>query len=452
MSSLLRGLRNNVPAEDDSGDDNSDEVSNAGGPRELVLNAPQANKPQVDPRQTIFLGIKDDLSKGKSVVDLVRIYDRQVGECKRNKSTKDTVLHWTIGLFESYFDKEALEAIHCMTEVVLEAEPKLLESQNQDKKTPLHLIMAFEEDKMHHGLQLLETICDGSRAWRDALGRAAALPDKNNETCVHLAITKKLEIAIKLIEIAEVSAFSIQRASLADDENLVDGNTPLHDAVAYGRCVFPRAQCVQKPPGKSHCHKCREIERRFADDIVRIEAMVRLLVRRCDEALTVKNGQDESPYLHLVSTEKKHKEKYSPSSDPRLSLESAPTKNAEGGTSGNATPRLADDARLAAPSHKKPVAQLPRKKTDECSEKNGKELVVFLKSFLTESAFAIGGFAQACKCFIGDIEGRPSSTVRTLLSSMVPRYLKIHSMNRWRDGLVQRRGLSRNKRRIKSKC
>ena len=133
-------------------------------------------------------------------------------------------------------------------------------------------------------------------------------------------------------------------------------------------------------------------------------------MEKYDHALTLKNGDDESPYMYFLRTKRQHYEQHPPKdSETRDSNAQPPKPGKRQGhaTGGSETPL--DDARPGTTRLKSHPPKGLRESLDqlgECPVVEDTRVAVTLDEYLRESAFAVGGFDEACACFFGDTLGK----------------------------------------------
>ncbi|KAK3937215.1 hypothetical protein QBC46DRAFT_356837 [Diplogelasinospora grovesii] len=340
-----------------------------------------------DRRSRLYEKMVSDLLQGHDSKSLKKKYERFVKECLRdeqNTSLDYTILHWIVsraGAAQGEHHEKRFGALQELIKIALGIDPNLLVELNYKGDTALHVAL----DSSASG-PLVLCICDN--APDEALKAALAAKNSNGETCLHLAVTgtHDVEIGLRLVSLADPQTLLQQRLH-TDRRGRVVGNTPLHDAVAYDRCVVKLPRCKEDPRGKedekdpkdetgeedreceegpedekgkegpevekgeedekdAECFYCQLDRTSARKRCGKVLDLVKALIFKNPKALALKNSVDETPYLHHLSTTEMHH--LSPTE--KSNLESA-----------------ADD----------------------------------VKDYLLEYSFVLGGFRSACQCLFG---------------------------------------------------
>lgn len=199
-------------------------------------------------------------------------------------------------------------------------------------RTALH--KAIESDKKPPSSPFTSLFCklmeEGIKGGQLTKKQAADIISKTNsegETCLHLALMKDLDVAERLIELADDATFMKRRGN---------GNTPLHDALEFPiekkslnkhRYLVPAPNCktptlrmpmdkfaeVAQPGDATQppdcCARCWGIDRKYRKLKERRSRIVCALVRRYPAALAIHNEAGKSPFSHHIMAREEFRRK-----------------------------------------------------------------------------------------------------------------------------------------------
>lgn len=395
-----------------------------------------------DLRRVLYDRVAAGLKDGDNSADLKAKHRISTEQCLRDDSGPcPTILHWIVRTAEvrdDLSDKRFNASLELLS-MALELDQDLLVERDKRDDTALHMALASEKWE-----PLVACMCDN--ATEDTMKRALDITNSKGETCVHLAVAGELDIASRLVELAKPDTLLRQRHAESTGKDLKGGgNTPLHDAVAYERCVIEEPKCRRK----DGCNDCPDKEDQAWEKHKRVLEVVELLVSKNPKALTVKNAADQSPYLYHISTRKEpekgdtanERPEKQPhgrtlgmilfdgastsrnddapallgnilSGDPKLNLKPNSSKVSGPGYAGGEKPKLDQ----TAPGVGRPAATIVSQKPkdvsmlppdlDDCGTVKSEKLADEVKEHLLEYSFLLGNFEMACKCFFGDRRGR----------------------------------------------
>ncbi|KAM0436593.1 hypothetical protein ACHAPT_002301 [Fusarium lateritium] len=313
-------------------------------------------------REQVLQKIKEDLESRRTMFDIREKRKNELQSCLWDpKSKHKTVLHWIVNHADAV-NKDIEEAKIMITLVMKDNEDLICEHDQRDE-TALHQALSSNKPIIQ---DLARCMYDSrnSSSNPSTIQKAIARTNGRGENCLHLAIAANHDTALELIPIANDEAFLQRRTSKDESKTAArDGNTPLHDAVDYGRFVFKQPVCSKKTADGEMCCRCTEADRRNWELPERACNLVAWLVDKCDKALKVKNAKDESPYLYHLRTQRNY-----------------PKESSKPATSG------------------------------ECGEELNTEAATFIERYLTESAFAIGSYGDACASYTSYKEVIPMGT------------------------------------------
>lgn len=258
--------------------------------------------------QKILSNIQDDI--GKDEADSERLlgrYRAAVKDCiyfTDGENDCPTILHWVANQLKTLRRgrpyKLEFQALLTLAEISVHANPKLIhvKTKNISAETPLHIAVGSLRLE-----PLARRICAAAVEAGKTEVLRKAIKERNGleETCIHIAIVNGLSIASYLIDMAAPDTFEIKRRYLQatnDTENEGDGNTPLHDAVDFKRCVHER-KAKATALRSSTSNQCKDTFRMRHDRILDI---ITRLVSKNKKALTTRNSAHKTPYLHHLST------------------------------------------------------------------------------------------------------------------------------------------------------
>lgn len=334
-------------------------------------------------------------------------YQETLSNCIIDPDTEHfTILHWIINQVGVLVPEESegerrIQAAERMMELALEYKETLISEVGKDGRNETALQTAVGSSKSRVR-SLAKKMCAGG-AKSAAVRKAISQYNWRGENCLHLAIARDADLAMELIDMADVAAFLQKRHERMDDVKVPDGgNTPLHDAVKFAmdRFVFEQPECAAPEKDGTLCPECEAMESAY-EHVNRAMELVRSLVNRCDKALTYKNGEDESPYMYHLRT--KH-DFYSKRADTEIHPKSdhgtgVPTANLAAISRGGRSTAAVTSAVASA---------CTRSLNDAAADK--------MLGYMVESAFAIGTFEDACGCFFGKTPGKSLSRPTTCRS------------------------------------
>jgi hypothetical protein len=148
------------------------------------------------------------------------------------KDYEETVLHKLINRLEPWVEvgsrkKANYDRLKPLAKVALEIDPSLLKAHGKNKLTPLQssIVNKSMDD-------FTQYICNVVWPKEETTGREMNLcqeaihcKNEKGQTCLRFAIVEQLDISSYLVERAHVDSFTEQSGK--------EGNTPLHDAVAF---------------------------------------------------------------------------------------------------------------------------------------------------------------------------------------------------------------------------
>jgi hypothetical protein len=368
--------------------------------RPVFREKPELDQNKGDAREDILEEITNDLKiqdKNWTMEPFKKKYGPRIDSCRPDKKYP-SLGHWLVDRKVPKKDGIGRIAVRIMLHLVMLRSPDSIKEQNNLGETVIH--MAVAEDEPHQE-RLARLICkcpdfpDGP--WTNAVKEAIAVKNKANETCIHLAIAARLEIAGRLIELADERPFSIRRDGRDEGKQLLGSlNTPLHDALAYELCVFDVPdQCKSFSDGKV-CSSCEDTSRMAERGKDQAFDIITRLVVKYGKALTIKNSEDESPYMHLLRN-LDHMAKQQPHSVQVPAHDYA---------RGNETP---EGSRPSAARGKFdtqfPIASKATTQSGTCTTRKDGTIAKYAERLLFEHAFVVGDFDEVCKCFFGDKPG-----------------------------------------------
>lgn len=418
-----KGFTINHYSKSDSGSEDSSASDGAqSGQR---LGGQPEEPPKRDVREVILGQIAAEIKNSPAIKYLEDKYYLRLEKCSSDNDKYPTLLHWVIIRVEFLDDESKLKAAEAMIRLQLTLKPDSITKTNKLGETALHVAVGSGNSTM---ARLAILMCEGTN-WRKQASKAIAMRNKNGETCIHLAIKHNMDLAITLIDISEASAFSQRRETIIDQRKVkkIGGNTALHDAVAYSQFVFQLPECRKQPDSGSICADC-QAQSSAAHKKMRLTLkIVRRLVEKFDSALTMKNVEDESPYMYLQRTKLEHLG--DKASESRRNASSQPqylTRSGQGiGTNGNETP--VDNARPGVgqrfKSQPPPALQEISDLNRLCPMKEDTQLADTVEDYLFESAFAVAGFGEACACLFSQEPGEWSAAFIPSLSSFQESFL-----------------------------
>lgn len=398
-------------------------------------------------RKDLHSKISKDLKNGLTRETIQEDNKARTQECMIDGAGKSSnILHWIARKLEGLSEDERyqFDAGLELAFIALGIDSHIISTiEKNSGDTALHVIVGSKTLE-----QLAVLVCQNSSA--EDLRTAIQAQNNRRENCLHVVIASELDVATQLIEAADVKAFTMQRKAIDSNGKPLrnDGNTPLHDAVAYGQCRCEEPVCLQT----SNCLNCLEAEIGLRNRQTRVMDMIMKLVNRNDTALTIKNSADESPYLYLQSTvQEADKDNVSNKKQPPPSFNdqqgkttttkdehssrpaqktNPPQANVRGSASvgkpdppaskpsqrtgspgpGSTTEKSKSDAKGQAPHQPASITdQQATQSKGSCALKKSLRIVKKVEEYLEESSFALGSFEQACACFFGknpDKDGR----------------------------------------------
>ncbi|KAL7805226.1 hypothetical protein V8C44DRAFT_341207 [Trichoderma aethiopicum] len=317
-------------------------------------------------RRTLLAEIKRTVENKQSTDQAASSYDRLKLCIFDAKDRHPTLLHWIVVQVESQ-QKNAddadnfMQAAEILVKIAMRFNEKLIKEVDQGGNTSLHNALNSTDDRVE---SLISAMCSYDGSQKHLL---EAISHRNNsgKNCLHLAIHHRSpDIAEEIISIADEAAF--RQGRNFGDYNIGQaqsdsGNTPLHDAVNYARSLIERPECTKPTTDDHPCKACQTAIEEYRINVSNVTALITKLIERCNQALTIKNDNDESPYLYFMRT--------------KLDYE-----------------LREKDERSVSKSQK----------STGCPMRWSNEASVRVESLLIESAFTIGGFKAACACFFGN--------------------------------------------------
>ena len=435
------GPRRTTNAAVDSGDESSssERISISPGVKtrragRRHVNPAADDRPTTDElRRTLYSRLVQDPQSNRNIDDLKKTYKASAQECLRDEfGPCPTMLHWTVRRAEIFFDElsdKEFNALLELLQITLALNEDLLVERDKRDDTALHMALASEELS-----PLVVCMCDN--ASKETMKKALAVINSKGETCVHLAVAGGLDIASRLVKLADPKSLLKQRRIESSGKDLPGGgNTPLHDVVAYERCITKELKCRKK----DGCIDCPYIEDQAWKRREYVLEMVELLVSKNSKALTIKNATDQSPYLHHLSTragsykEGAVDEVKKQTQGRALEIDGVPTPpkaetpvvlndalpaslkpnsskvvgSAHSGEKSKADQTVAGGSRATvnATRQKPKDRSMPPPDLNKCEIVKSDCLADEVKEYLLECSFLLGSFESACKCLFGDRRG-----------------------------------------------
>ncbi|KAK3395251.1 hypothetical protein B0H63DRAFT_533929 [Podospora didyma] len=355
-------------------------------------------------RRDLLSNIENELQKGNhatSTQDLLSLYkdSEELKNCLvEPNGDYRTILHWIVMQVAFSGDnkhdaKRGMKAAKILVQLAMKCDETLIEMHDKQQETALMKAISSEKPKIAELAWCMFQYGKDTPSFRKAIAKT----NRKGENCLHIAIIRNnFPIAKELIQIAENHVFRQRRNPEQDGSPLPGGrNTPLHDAVEYGRGVFEAAYCLNPDDQGGQCDNCQLLMTKFDEKSASATELVKSLVERCDQALKDKNANDESPYRYHLRTKKEYpKINNTPgsSSDSRYSL------------------RRPGDGSMPPPATSNPLPYRPvtnsnpnaRLHKQFCHKRPRDDAAKWMRRYLKEAAFTVGGFEDACGCFFGD--------------------------------------------------
>jgi hypothetical protein len=314
-------------------------------------------------------------------------FSAQIKQCKTGDEDL-TILHWLakkIKLDSIGETDDTFKAAGFLAEISMSMDPAMLSTQDADSKsTPIHLFAAYADSAPKGVGDIILRMCRAAEQQSVAGGsnhasNAIKAQNKEGENCLHVAVKKTLDITEDLIRISPAEAVLAVRDG---------GNTPLHDAVDTTLLCYTEQICNKKDASSKICKSCATETRNMTTKLRRILGVVAALITKQPKALMKKNKQDQSPYLlHQKSRKQTARQ---PTGPNKLKVV---TKDKDGTVPQPEASVVDKDGTVSRAwgNNAPPCEPIPSDALDKEIEK-----------CLVESAFALGGFKEACQCFFGE--------------------------------------------------
>ncbi|KAG8677738.1 hypothetical protein FPOAC1_003766 [Fusarium poae] len=362
------------------------------------------NKDTSSIRLSLLNAVKEKLNDGQEVKHSMAGYKKMLEKCaKDDKDINKTILHWIVNIASSHdrSDRLFFEAAETLVDIAMEHDETLIKEMDKRNDTPLHQAIMFEHRR---GRKITERMIRAGK-YSPFFKEAISMTNSTGENALHLAINRDWPVALQLITISDRKAFLQTRKLVQQGASHNDGNTPLHDAVDKGRVVFERPKCSE---GDSMCKKCKKAAEDIDTSATAAVESVKMLIRRCGEALKTKNTKGESPYLYHIRTMETH---YRPTAKQRLNHE-------------------ATQASQAGPASTTTQGRVYAGNATGCSRVSCIDTARSIETVLVESNFSIGDFKDACSCFFGEDTdeygtGCPFRPVRAIFGTAYQIYQKL---------------------------
>ena len=299
-----------------------------------------------------------------------------------------TIFHWILdqvdGLDEDRDeDRKRIRAAEKMMDIAMTYQPPTFHRKPLlYRLLPLHTAIASKSPAVRNLTRTLCQECTKSETVRRAISMEGSDDGTN---CLHLAISQgDLDLAKLLISMTDKKICLQQRT---DDVLKVKGRTALHYIVEYtmNRCVFEQPACADS---NEPCEGCVEEIDRVKERVYLTAEVFEELINKCPEALAVRDFASWTPLLCHLRTEYYFGKKVRQTIQPglfgtRLRRDEFSTRD---------EPRGA-----AAPGSNSAYA---------CGKSRNEEAARYMKMYMMEMAFLLGGFKDACRCLLGDITGK----------------------------------------------
>ncbi|KAE8440734.1 hypothetical protein EG329_006629 [Mollisiaceae sp. DMI_Dod_QoI] len=212
-----------------------------------------------------------------------------------------------------------------------EHDPKchFLETQSSSKGTFLHTAISAMQ------IDFAKFVCRMAADYslKDALARAIAVKNMQDDTCLHLAMAghlpvMDLELIELLLDITPDSIIAEKRGREGRGSKEAGpgaGNTPVHDFVDIKRFNINTKKCT-----RHECTSCQNTSRpAFTQAWYRAKFMelLRRMVKRNPDVMFSLNRDEQSPYMYHISTRKADKREWK---DSDFDPPPAPTPSNDG--------------------------------------------------------------------------------------------------------------------------
>jgi hypothetical protein len=309
-----------------------------------------------------------------------------IKECKTG-GEDPTILHWLAKKLklDSIPERDmTFSAASLLAEIATSKDPAMLSTQDRESKsTPIHLFTAHAESARKGVGDIILRMCHAAEQQpapgiENYASRAIASQNKEGKNCLHIAVRKTLDITQDLIRMSPADAVLATRDK---------GNTPLHDAVDPAFLLCEEQICNNKVGPSKTCTKCEAKTRKAAAESRHLLGVVAALITKEPRTLMKKNDQDQSPYMLHQQSRRQATRQLAGSSKPKavakdkdmITLQPEGSVIDKDGTVSNAAANA----------------------VTECESIPSDTLDKEIEKYLVESAFALGGFENACKCFFG---------------------------------------------------
>jgi hypothetical protein len=277
-----------------------------------------------------------------------------------------TILHWLakkIKLDSVPATNATFKAAGFLAEIATSMEPAMLSTQDSSSSTPIHLFADYADTALKGVGDIILRMCRAAESSNHA-SNAISSQNKERENGLHVAVKKQLDITEDLIQISTSEAVLAVR----------DGsNTPLHDAVDPALLHYTEQRCNKKNASSELCLSCATKTQIMTTKFRQRLGVVAALITKQPKALKEKNDLDQSPYLfHQQLRKQPVRQAVAPNKPNSATKDKDGTVSSVGGNNAS------------------PCQEIPSDALDRMIEK-----------FLVESAFALGGFEDACQCFFG---------------------------------------------------
>ena len=299
-----------------------------------------------------------------------------------------TIFHWILdqvdGLDEDRDeDRKRIRAAEKMMDIAMTYQPPTFHQKPLlYRLLPLHTAIVSKSPAVRN---LIRTLCEECTK-SDTVRRAISIKGSGDGTsCLHLAIIQNdLGLAKSLISMADKEICLQQRTDRLLKSR---GSTALHDVVEYimNGCVFEQPACADS---NEPCEGCIEEVDRVKDRVYLTAEVFEELINKCPEALAVRNCRSEPPLLFHIITEGCFHYTFGQTIQPepfgtRIWRDELSTRDVP--------------PRAAAPGSNSAYA---------CGKSRNEEAARYMKMYMMEMPFLLGGFEDACRCFFKDITGK----------------------------------------------
>lgn len=425
--------------EEDESDDGDGDYDDEGGSDENVHEGSEIRRVGSsskllninDLRLQLWEKMKKCAHENRREEDIIRECQQNDGltqACYKSHGRFPTVLHWASNYLMTNHpspNEMILKPFKYLQTVALSINQALLKVQTKLGETPLHMAVENSQE------ELVRHMCQ----WADEGTMTHVMVD-TGETCLHMAIRHDMPCAQDLASVASQKALQMPTRKVSgdkSDEAFPKGNTPLHDALHFKFFQAKSPNCTQNPL----CNRCSTAREANVERRNRMLRLIKTLVERYPNALTMRNADGESPYLFLLSTHKALR----PASqtgggngatcdDEKPSSSNFPANGARGivhtdaGIRGQSPKPLgrnyASKERSSEaieprrtrkdPSHSGKNTKLKRKgkkkdgvkKRQNCEKlEDDDSIFKDVEIYIREASFGLGSFEMACKCFFG---------------------------------------------------